>query len=67
MCDDDNPDYICPACNWQGDEDECITCFCGRILCKKCGDEVTLYDEYIKEEAERIHDEELEEDWKSKG
>ena len=70
------PDYICPGCGWQGNEEDAIHCECGRLLCsrrlksttplgkswsKVCGEKLMTIEAYREAEAENARDAELEE------
>lgn len=53
------PDYICPACEWQGDEP--LVCgHCSKDICPKCAEPVLTIEAYRKAEADAARDAELE-------
>ena len=58
---EDEPEYTCPACEWQGDEDDGIVCGgCCAILCPKCHEPIEYTEDYNKALAQDAHDAELE-------
>ncbi len=65
---DDVPSYICPACEWRGDEDECIHCDCGRVLCPRkeslgfCLEPLITIEAYRKAQAQDARDAEKEDE-----
>lgn len=57
----DSPEFICPSCMWQGDEDDAFSCSnCGDNMCPKCGEALMDRKEYDRNEANNAHDDDLE-------
>ncbi len=66
---DEAPEYICPTCGWQGDEEDVILCECGRLLCPKsaiyrtvCGGTLMTIEAYREAQAQDARDAEKEDE-----
>ena len=68
MTDEEHPDYVCPACDWQMNEEDAIHCECGRLLCPRkccitgeiCSEPLITIEAYRQAEADNARDAQLE-------